>query len=265
MAARSFLSAYLLIGVLNVVGHLTANSDATTLTKPLLMPLLALWLVAEARHDWSRSFTWVAVGLSFAWVGDLLLMPDGDVTFALGIGAFLITQISYTAAFRTVPGVRFRRDILITSEQDPRGLVRRHRWILAAFGAYYVVLMVLVLPTAGPLGFPVALYGLVICIMAASALDLVGRMPGIAAWLTFAGALLFVVSDSLIALTALGPWVPGAALSASIMATYVIGQGLLVVSFVSGVRDNRAALDPGSRSGRSGPMIDNPADAGPTR
>lgn len=244
MAARSLLSAYLLIGVLNVVGQATENSDATTLTKPLLMPLLALWLVAEARHDWSRSFTWIAVGLGFAWVGDLLLMPDGDLTFALGIGAFLVTQIAYAAAFRSVPGVRFRRDILITSEPNPRGLVSRHRWILAAFAAYYGVLMVLVLPTAGFLAIPVALYGLVICVMAASALDLVGRMPGIAAWLTFAGAALFVTSDSLIALTALGPWDSTSALSASIMATYIVGQGLLVVSLVSGVRDNHAVLHP---------------------
>lgn len=238
MTARALLSAYLLIGVINVVAVATGNADAETLTKPLLMPLLFAWLIVEARRAWSRPMTLLAVGVGFAWLGDLLLMGDTDLTFALGIAGFLVTQIAYFASFRAVPGVAFRRDIVLLSVASPRGLVSRHRTLIAPFAVLYLGLMALVLPTAGRFAVPVGVYGLVICTMAVGALNLVGRMPPITAWLTFAGAMLFVASDALIALTSFGPITATAGLSALIMATYILGQGLILVSTVSGVLDN---------------------------
>lgn len=244
MAARSFLSAYVLVGVIHVVGVVSSNSDAATLTKPLLMPLLLAWLVAEGRRLWCRTYTMLAVGISFAWVGDLLLMADSDLAFMLGVAAFGVTQLLYTGAFHAVPGVRYRRDIVILSQPDPPGLVRQHPWLIAIFVGYYVSLMALVLPTAGWLGLAIALYGVVISIMAVGALNLVQRMPAIAAWLTFAGALTFVASDSLIALTSFGPLSSGPTLAGVVMATYIVGQALIVVSVVAGSRDNREVLRP---------------------
>lgn len=237
MAARSFLSAYALLGVLNVISLVTGNTDGATLTKPLLMPLLACWLIAEARRVWPMPLRWLLAALVFSWFGDLLLMGASDLSFALGIAAFLVAQVLLVAAFTSVRGIRFRRSIVQLSAEPARGLVAQQRLLLLAFAAYYVAFLSILWPTAGPFRIPVAVYGIAILAMAASALNLVGRMPSKPAWVTFGGALLFVASDSLIALEAFGPMEPSAVHSALVMATYVVAQGLIAVGLVTGVRD----------------------------
>ncbi len=240
MAGRSFLSAYVLLGVLNVISLVTGNTDGAALTKPLLMPLLACWLIVEARRIWTPPLRWLFAALVFAWFGDLLLMGASDLAFALGIGAFLVTQILLVAAFTSVRGIRFRRSIIQFSAEPARGLVEQKRLLLLAFAAYYVVFLTILWPTSGALRIPVAVYGIAILAMAASALNLVGRVPSKAAWVTFTGAGLFVISDSLIALEAFGPLEASSLHSALVMLTYVAAQGLIAVGLVTGVRDVEA-------------------------
>ena len=235
MAPRSLLSAYLLVGLLNAIAVATQNASAVTFTKPLLMPLLALWLVAEQRRHWPIPQRWLLVGLAFAWVGDLLLMGDSDLLFALGIAAFLGTQVSYLVAFTRFRGLHFRRNIA-APHKPATGLVQRHRVLLIPFGAYLALLVALVWPTAGDLRIPVVVYGLALTAMAAAALNLVGRMPSGPSWVAFGGAVLFVLSDSLIAMTSLGPWPEAPWLGALVMVTYVVGQGLIAVGLVTGTR-----------------------------
>lgn len=235
MAPRSLLSAYLLVGLLNAIAVATQNASAVTLTKPLLMPLLALWLIAEQRRSWPTPHRWLLVGMAFSWVGDLLLMGSGDLLFALGIAAFLGTQVSYLSAFTRFRGLHFRRNIAAPSK-PATGLVRRHPLLLAPFAAYLIALVAVIWPTAGDLRLPVVVYGLALTGMAAGALNLVGRMPSAPAWVAFGGAVLFVLSDSLIAMTSLGPWSEGPWLGALVMLTYVVGQGLIAVGLVTGSR-----------------------------
>lgn len=235
MAPRSLLSAYLLVGLLNAIAVATQNSSAVTLTKPLLMPLLILWLVAEQRRHWPVPHRWLLVGLVFAWIGDLLLMGDGDLFFTLGIAAFLVTQVSYLVGFTRFRGLSFRRGIAAPA-RPATGLVRRYPVLLAPFALYLIGLVAVVWPTAGSLRIPVAVYGLALTAMAVAALNLVGRMPPAPAWVAFGGAVLFVLSDSLIAMTSLGPWAESPWLGATVMLTYVVGQGLIGVGFVTGTR-----------------------------
>ncbi len=235
MAPRSLLSAYLLVGVLNAIAVATENVSAVTLTKPLLMPLLALWLIAEQRGHWPVPQRWLLVGMAFAWIGDLLLMGDGDLFFALGIAAFLGTQVSYLVAFTRFRGLRFRRNIA-APHQPAIGLVRQHPALIAPFAAYLLLLAVAIWPTAGGLRLPVVAYGLALTAMALAALNLVGRMPPAPAWVAFGGAAVFVFSDSLIAITSLGPWPEGPWIGAAVMVTYVVGQGLIAVGLVTGSR-----------------------------
>ena len=237
MAGRSFLSAYVLLGVLNVVSLVTGNSDGAALTKPLLMPLLACWLIVEARRQWPMPLRWLLAALVFSWFGDLLLMGTSDLAFGLGMGAFLVAQVLLVAAFTSVRGVRFRRNIIQFSAEPARGLVEQKRLLLLAFAAYFVVFLSILWPTAGAFRIPAAVYGIAILAMAASALNLVGRVPSKAAWVTFAGAGLFVISDSLIALEAFGPLEASNLHSALVMFTYVTAQGLIAVGLVTGVRD----------------------------
>ena len=237
MAARSLMSAYVLLGLINVIAVATSNVSAEQLTKPLLMPLLIAWLLVEARRALSAPLLLLLVGLMFAWLGDLLLLGEGDTLLAAGIGAFLVTQLAYCLAFGRVPGLRFRRGIISPPREPVRGLVSQHRAIVLPFVAYLVGLTWLLWPTAGSPRVPFLAYGCVLMMMSICALNLVNRMPAKAAWVTFSGSILFVVSDSAIAVTAIGSVPESPASGALVMLTYIAAQGLITLGLLTGVRD----------------------------
>lgn len=228
MLAPALMAGYVLVAVLNVIAEATGNENGTVLTKPLLMPLLLAWVVAMAGRRWPVPLRWLTVGLVFAWAGDLLLMGDSDATFALGLAAFLVMQVCYLVAFLRVPGP---------------GLVRAWPIAVVPYALIWVVLTVLVWPGAGGMRIPVLVYGAVLVTMALGALDLVLRMPQDLAWRVAAGAVLFVLSDALIAVTAFGPLTESVQASAAVMATYTAAQGLIVSGFVRGLLGVRPGPD----------------------
>ena len=220
MLAPTLMAAYVLTSVLNVIAEATGNTQGAALTKPLLMPLLALWVVALAGRTWPVPLRWLIVGLVFAWGGDLLLMGEGDLFFTLGLASFLVMQACYLVAFLRVPGP---------------GLVRA--WPIAAvpYALAWIGLMVVLWPDAGDMRIPVLVYSAAIIAMAVAAVDLVLRLPQAMAWRIAGGAALFVVSDALIALTAFGPVEASVRTGAAVMATYTAAQGLIVSGFARGV------------------------------
>ena len=158
--------------------------------------------------------------------GDLLLMGDGDAYFTGGIAAFLVTQVCYIVAFTRIPGP---------------GLVRAWRIALVPYAVIWIVLNLLVSPGVGDMRIPVLLYSVVLISMAVAALDLVIRVPQRLGWRIAAGALLFVASDAVIALTAFGPLSSSPALTGLIMATYVAAQALIVTGMAGSVLALRSA------------------------
>jgi uncharacterized membrane protein YhhN len=221
MTTRVLLAAYVVIGVVNVVAELLGTVTAASLTKPLLMPVLAAWLLAYRRENRRGdalpiALRWLIVGLVFAWLGDLLLMGEGDAFFISGIAAFLLMQVSYIVAFTRVPGP---------------GLVRAWKIALVPYVIVWLVLNILVSPGVGALRLPVLVYSVVLIGMAIAALDLVIRVPQNLGWRVAIGAAVFVVSDACIALTAFGPLSDSPALSAFVMATYIVAQAMIVTGF----------------------------------
>ena len=230
MVAPTLMAAYVLVSVLNVIAVATGNDNGEALTKPLLMPLLLAWVLTMAFTSPGRRLLvplrWLAAGLVAAWAGDLLLMGDSDLTFALGLGAFLLMQACYLVAFMMVPGP---------------GLVRAWKIAIIPYALAWVVLVALVWNGAGDMRIPVLIYGAALMTMALGALDLVLRLPQRLAWRVAIGAGLFVVSDSLIALTAFGPLTESVRTGAAIMATYTAAQGLIATGFTHGLLDRTTA------------------------
>ncbi len=241
MAARSLLSAYVLISVLNVIAVATGNTSGEQLTKPLLMPLLAGWLIAESRRHWSTPLTWLLAGLTAAWVGDLVLLGSGDLALLLGMAAFLVTQLSYLIAFTRVRGLRFRRGILVPGPEPVPGVVSRHRILVLPFAVVLIGFAWLLWPEAGGLRLPVVVYGTALTAMVLVALNLVGRMPARPAWVTVGGAALFWISDVMIGVTVTDVIAGSPTVDAMIMLTYTAGQGLIALGLVTGVNDLRRA------------------------
>ncbi len=221
---------YLLLSLANLVAESTNTEWLILGSKPLLMTVLSLWFYREARPLDSRFSKMLLAGLVFSIGGDTLLMlvehgPRQDYFFLLGLGSFLIAQVCYAIAFWAYPGAA-------------DGDVRR-RPLRAVPFVLYMAGIVGMLWDGIPAGMkvPVVAYAAAIASMAIGAFNLRG-LHGRDVFLgLMAGVLLFVLSDSLIAVNKFGQPVPyGRVL---IMGTYLLGQYLIA--------RNGAAIRPGLR------------------
>ncbi|MGA2301548.1 MAG: lysoplasmalogenase [Candidatus Acidiferrum sp.] len=159
------------------------------LPHPLLLwtlaPLATLLILAIAFANWrarnDRYSLWITVGLLFSLVGDVLLLGP-DRFFTLGLLAFLLTHIAYLFAFTR--GTHFPARLGV--------------WILyLLFAACCNFLLFSRLPAG--LRLPVAVYSIFLVSMAAQALGRSFLLRSSAARLAAIGALLFVLSDGLLA------------------------------------------------------------------
>lgn len=175
-----------------------------------VLPILLL-LALLLRTAGAPRFLWLAV--IFSGTGDLLLALPLANGFVLGLGAFLIAQLCYAVGF-----FRQRGPLLGRAK-------RRLLFVLVLCAA----LATLILPNTGPLMLPVAIYLLAIGAMATSA-----ALHSTEQATVFSGALLFVLSDTLIAVNKF-LW-PFGASGLAIMVTYYLAQILLVTGSLSHAR-----------------------------
>ena len=170
---------------------------------PIFMLMGAVWFSLIGK------FRVLLLGaLAFSAAGDILLALPITNSFVFGLSAFFVAHVFYL--------------FLIYRHKKPTFVVNKMTF---AFITYFGVMMFFVLPNAGALLLPVLFYMLVIFAMAMSTLGLVNRNP-----LITAGALTFVVSDSIIAINKFV--VPVPAESLAIMSTYYLAQALLVMGFI---------------------------------
>lgn len=226
MLPRSLLIAYVVLGAANVVGNAGEVTALCNVTKPLLVPLLLAWLVIVARAAFVVPLRWLAAGLVFAWLGDMFLMGEGDGYFIGGLAAFLVMQVCYILAFTRIPGP---------------GFVRAWKVALVPYVAIWVIVNALVTGGVGSLRIPVLVYSAVLVTMAVAALDLVLRIPRRQGWRICWGALLFLVSDALIAMSEFGPLSPSPTISALVMAIYTAAQAMIVTGMAGPLKRTHAA------------------------
>ncbi len=224
MANHALLRVYGVVGVAELAAVALDARLVTWVVKPLLVLLLLAWVVVDARGraaPWPSSLRWLVVGLVFAWVGDVLLLVDGDLWFLGGIAAFAVMQVCYLVAFLRVPGI---------------GLVRAWRVCVVPYALVWVGVNIAVWSDVGDLRIPVVIYSALAIAMALGALDVVLRLPRRLGWRVAGGGALFVVSDALIALTAFGPLDSGRGWDVAIMGTYIAAQAMIVTGLTRGVR-----------------------------
>ncbi len=182
--------------------------------KPLTMLLMMAWVLMRllAVGGVTRRAVWLLVALGASCVGDVLLMLRGQ--FVAGLIAFLCAHLAYIALFRSdAPTLGHRRAVMGT---------------LAAGLTMYGVLLAGGLPT--DLRVPVAVYVLVISLMAAQAIGRAATMQGEpsrqAAWGVALGALLFMLSDTLLAINRFVTPLPLSAVW--VLTTYYAAQFMIV-------------------------------------
>ena len=189
------------------------------ITKPLLMTSLAAYFYSATMGLPDKFARFVFMALLFSWAGDcFLLFADGKPRFFLfGLGSFLVTHLFYITAFWKFPG-------------REKGWAWQKKWPFVPVLFYLAAMLFYLWPDlTGAFKIPVGAYSFVICAMLLSAMNMRGRVAEKTAFSLMAGAGLFVLSDTLIAVGKFkSTGLSDAVFSVGIMVTYLVGQYLIV-------------------------------------
>jgi uncharacterized membrane protein YhhN len=177
--------------------------------KPLTIVFIIL-IALESKFTTSSFYRYAIIaGLLFSLVGDIFLMLPSD-RFVPGLVSFLIAHLFYIAAFKFESG----RALFV------RGAI--------PFLIYGALMLRLLWRELGKMRLPVMIYMLVILMMgwtATGRLMLIGQRGSV---LAFTGALLFIASDSMLAIERFKGRFKGA--QAYILITYFAAQWLIAFS-----------------------------------
>lgn len=224
MTKRLLFLAFLADSVALMLGEVQFSKTLILCTKPLLMPLLAAWLFASTPAHPSRPLRqWWLAGLLCSALGDTLLMftgkSSGGSYFLMGLGAFLLAHGCYLAG-------------IWGEMRGERGFLHQKPALLLLGLAYLTSLLAWLWSDVPPgMRGPVAAYAAVLLAMAMSVLHWRSHLVRPVFVTMLAGALLFVLSDSLLALNKFGHPFAGARMA--IMATYITGQWLMARGVVA--------------------------------
>jgi uncharacterized membrane protein YhhN len=213
---KYIFQAYGLLTILYLVCGLAGKTEWLIYLKPLLMPLLmlALWINGKA----STSRLILLAGLLFSLAGDVLLMNDSVSNyFIFGLACFLLAHICYIWLFLSIAPQAFS------------SLLKRPSYFIIVL-VYALTLLVVLWPRLGELRLPVAVYAGVISIMLLAAIAVAHQLKGITGNWILSGAILFVISDSLLALNKFLQSFPYAGVL--IMLTYCVAQAFFVWGYL---------------------------------
>ena len=180
-------------------------------TKPLLMPLLFLGFYVGSANRNSNGFYFIVAALVLSWAGDVLLQMNG--MFIQGLISFLLAHIFYIMYF-------------ISSNPGKKGMLQLHPLIGIPVLLYIVLFLWILFPFLDALKIPVTVYGITIGAMLLMSINMQRKTNNMAATYFIVGALLFVVSDSLLAVNLFA--YSSMLLSLCVMLTYASAQYLIV-------------------------------------
>ncbi|MFZ4635392.1 MAG: lysoplasmalogenase [Saprospiraceae bacterium] len=209
---------YATLAALELLGEALPVERLVYWTKPLLMPVLALGFLIFTRNHRSFFQTAIAGALVASTIGDVLLMLNpvsgGQLYFLLGLAAFLFAQMQYIGAFGSRAGWHL-------------GYLNAHPLHILPMALYLCVFLWVLWPHLSTgMQVPVVFYGLALCTMVLSAVNLRGVISRSAWRPLMLGAVLFLASDSVLAFNKFVYPFSGARVV--IMATYILGQWFLV-------------------------------------
>jgi uncharacterized membrane protein YhhN len=180
------------------------------ISKPLTTTLILVPVLILIPDSTTAYIPLIAGGLLFALIGDILLMLP-ESRFVLGIGSFAATHALYLAAFISAAGL---------------ALVNPSTILLILFT---VIMTRLLWPgLRKSLQIPVLAYVVLITIMTIQAIGAAVQSEGIGLAIAAAGAILFLASDSMLAINRFR--VPFRSAQALVLSTYWLGQWLIALS-----------------------------------
>lgn len=216
---KKLIWAFFIVTALDLIGVGMDHSWMVLMFKPLIMITLIIFYGIVSKVKSKLYFG----ALFFSLLGDIFLLDKQDL-FLYGIGAFLITQVLFIVIVIKRTNVFSWRIVLIST---------------IPFLIYLVVLMQALTPNLGGMFYPVMIYGSVISVFGISALNFHLSSRSASSRLLLTGALLFIGSDSMIALNKF--YSSHMIYPVAIMLTYALAQ-YLICHFVLTEEQSEAAV-----------------------
>ena len=192
---------------------------ARIVSKLLLLPILALYLLASATKSGNPVSRLVYFGLLFSFLGDLLLTQSGETFFLLGMLAFIGTHVCNGIYFLKLQSISIRNGKASS---------------LAAIILFLITLVVFSVlnPYLENFQLPILVYMVIISCMAilAANTESAPSLKKIALQCFIPGAALFVLSDAILAMNKFLFHQP--MLDIAVMLSYGGAQYFLVSGFV---------------------------------
>jgi uncharacterized membrane protein YhhN len=223
MQKTTSLILHLILAVIVIVeltGRYSDNINLEYYVKPLIMIWMAIYfLIFRKKEEFTLP---VLAAFFFSWIGDNFLMFSGkdEIFFFAGVGGFFFAQLSYIYVFTKY------------SEQGGRGFLQRNLIFGFLFIAYALGIFWLLYPSLeGIMKLIILIYALSLMGMSMMALNRHTRVNHSSFLLVFIGSVLFVISDTMLALDKfyLEFWLAGFwIMFIYIAAQYLIMRGLIL-------------------------------------
>ena len=220
LAGRNF---YLGIYGLAAIGELFSIAiqyeSLHLVCKTMLMPALAMYVIKSFPKGHSVIFRLTLAAIFFSWIGDVSLMfqHQNELYFIVGLGGFLIAHLLYI--------------VLYSKASDAPFFSVKGSWAMSVsyflVVVYGVIFLVKLIPSLGELLAPVVIYAIVLLGMVIAALMRYLKTSKRSFYLVLIGAVLFMLSDSTIAINKFLKPFEGA--NIFIMTTYIVAQALIVL------------------------------------
>jgi uncharacterized membrane protein YhhN len=209
---------FFLTGILFLLFENSPSFVPAFILKMLMIPLLVILFLLNLKPAGNRLHMLILAGLLFCWAGDILLEVPGQYAdlFVPGLGCFLLGHVMYLLVFFLTPGENF--------------LFRKGSFFLVPVVLYGALLVWWLYNGLGNMRIPVIAYAVVILTMLAGAINRKEKVNSISYFLVLTGAILFVISDSAIAINKFGHHFTGS--SIVVMTTYLAAQYLIVTGYL---------------------------------
>jgi len=215
MNTRSLSTIYFAIGIIFISLETIGAKWPGLIAKALIIPVLFLLYFRLIKGQINGFHRMIMSALVFSWLGDitLQLQEKNDIFFMIGLSCFLLAQVMYLIAFFSTKGENVLFFIKI--------------YLILPVILYGVFLLYILYDGLGDMKMPVTIYAVVILTMLTSALNREKKVNRQSYILVLIGAILFVLSDSMIAIDKFG--YPFVLSRVAIMTTYITAQYLIVI------------------------------------
>ena len=210
MNLKIFTTIYFTISTLEIIFGMNHFQIGMYFTKPLIMIAIMIFYFIQTQKQRTLQDKLMLIAFLFSMLGDTFLMFKGERNFMFGLGSFLITHLFYIFVFS--------HNILKINLFA--------RLLFLVFSA--IMLFLLQHNISNSLLIPIIIYMITITFMAISASERNTNPQSFR--FVLIGAILFVLSDSLIAIDKFVMPIPFQTFL--IMGAYVLAQYLICVGFL---------------------------------